>query len=354
MALIDRVKYNALSDQELIWRHPKDNLVLGTQVIVNESQEVVFYKGGKALDVLGPGTHTLSTANIPLLGALINLPFGGKTPFAAEVYYVNKNAKLDLLWGSREPFLILDPQFQIVVPLRANGQFGLRVSDSRLLVTSLVGTLSSFDTRTAGDYFKGVLILKLKDRLAKYVVAEKIPVLELTAHLDELSRSIREPIAEEFSRFGLEVVNLFVTSADVPEDDPSVVKMREVMGTRLELMQLGDGYRLKRTFDVLEASANNPGGAMGSLMAGGLGLGIGLGAGPSLGASLGGNLNVGGAAVPVAGLACKQCSAAIPAGSRFCPGCGQAVAPASAPCSACGAAMPVGAAFCPSCGVKGK
>lgn len=79
MALIDRIKYNAPSDDAVVWKYDSEDIRLGAQLIVNESQEAIFFKGGKALDTFGPGTHTLSSGNIPLLGKLINLPFGGKT-----------------------------------------------------------------------------------------------------------------------------------------------------------------------------------------------------------------------------------------------------------------------------------
>src|SRR5687767_3347868 len=108
MAIIDRVKYDGPANV-LIWRHPPDDLTWGTQVIVNQTQEVLFLSGGQIADVLGPGTHTLKTANIPLLRGLIKAPFGGETPFAAEVYFVNKAVHMDVKWGTANPIPLLDP-----------------------------------------------------------------------------------------------------------------------------------------------------------------------------------------------------------------------------------------------------
>jgi membrane protease subunit (stomatin/prohibitin family) len=104
MNIIDRVKYDGPSDV-FAWRWPHDGLVWGTQVIVNQSQQAVFYKDGKTLDVLDPGRHTLKTANIPLLEHIINIPFGNETPFAAEIYFVNNAVNLDLKWVHRSLFL---------------------------------------------------------------------------------------------------------------------------------------------------------------------------------------------------------------------------------------------------------
>ena len=102
MAIIDRIKYdgNSNGSQWLIYKCPSEQFVLGSQLIVNQGQEALFFKGGEALDLFGPGTHTLSTGNLPILNKLVNLPFGGKTPFSAEIYYINKTANLDMKWGT--------------------------------------------------------------------------------------------------------------------------------------------------------------------------------------------------------------------------------------------------------------
>ncbi|MDA8117234.1 MAG: SPFH domain-containing protein [Actinomycetota bacterium] len=354
MALIGRLKYDALTDDEIVHKVGSENLVLGTQVVVNEGQEAVFVKEGRALDVLGPGTHTLSTSNIPVLQRLINLPFGGKTPFTAEVWYVNRHAKLDMTWGTEAPFPVTDPQFKILVPVRAWGQFGIRVKDSRALITQLVATLHDWDADTVRRYFSGLLVSKLKDTIAKAIVRDRIPVLELTAWLDEISGKVRVPVAEEMDRWGLEIVNLYVTSITIPEDDPAVVKLREVLGTRAELDVLGDGYKLKRTFDVLETTAGNSSGVAGSLLSGGLGLGIGLGAAPALGANLAGALAPAAATANAAAPQrfCPACGGVAVAGAKFCSKCGSAFAAAGGACSKCTQALPPGAAFCPFCGQK--
>ena len=106
MALIDRIKYDGYQDGSpwLIYKYPSEEFVLGSQLIVNQGQEALFLKGGKALDLFGAGTHTLQTGNLPLLNKLVKLPFGGKTPFSAEIYYINKTSRLDMNWGTANPF----------------------------------------------------------------------------------------------------------------------------------------------------------------------------------------------------------------------------------------------------------
>jgi membrane protease subunit (stomatin/prohibitin family) len=317
MSLIDRLKYDPLSEDELVYRESKDNLTLGTQVIVGESQDVVFVRGGKIADLLGPGTHTLSTANIPILQTLVNLPFGGRTPFTAEVYWVNRRSKLDLPWGTTSPMSLVDPQYEVAVPVRAYGQFGLAAGESRALVTKLAGTLrGGFSMSDVQRYFQGLVVSRVTASIAGYVKRERVPILELSGGVEAIGDEMRGAIEREFATYGLTLLNFYVMSISVPNDDEGVRKLRELMATKAEFKQLGDNYRIKRTFDVLEKAAGNESSAAGSLLAGGLGLGIGLGAGPALGQSLAGGMTLGAAA-------CEACGATQPANARFCPNCGK-------------------------------
>lgn len=87
MAIIDVIKFNGIANRNwLVYRYPGESFVYGTQLIVGEGQIAVFVKGGKALDYFSAGTYTLNAPNIPILQSLINIPFGGRTPFTAEVF----------------------------------------------------------------------------------------------------------------------------------------------------------------------------------------------------------------------------------------------------------------------------
>ena len=226
MAIIDRVKYDGPGNV-LVWKYPAEDLSWGTQVIVNQSQEAIFFKGGQALDVLGPGTHTLRTANIPLLRGLIKAPFGGETPFAAEVYYINKSVNLDVKWGTNSPIPVLDPKFNVYLPVRAFGQFGIQVADSRAFVVQLSATNPQFTTEQLSNYFKGVLLTKAKDYIAETIVKQKINLLEISAYLEEMSGSIQEKLSADFGKFGVKLVNFYLNSVDVPEDDDTVVRLHD-------------------------------------------------------------------------------------------------------------------------------
>lgn len=169
MAIVEVVKYDGSPDV-FAWKYPSEELGTWTQLIVNESQEAVLVKSGKVFDVFGSGRHTLETANIPFLNKIINLPFGGRSPFTAEVWYINKGYNLDIKWGTPTPIQIQDPKYSIFAPVRSNGAFGIHIEDSKKFLIKLVTTMPTFDTAAVTKYFRSLYVTKVKDAISTYLV----------------------------------------------------------------------------------------------------------------------------------------------------------------------------------------
>ncbi len=352
MAIIDVLKFN--SDASIFaWKHPNSELATWSQLIVNEAQEAILIKNGQIADVFGPGRYVLSTDNIPILQGLINLPFGGRSPFSAEVWFINRAFALDIKWGTTTPIQVQDPKYGVFVPMRAFGQFGIQIEDSRRFLTKLVGTMPFFNSQTLTEYFKGLYVTRVKDRLSSCLVKSKISILEINSHLDEISYELGEQLRGEFAEYGIRVASFYVNDISVPENDPAVKQLKAALAKRAEMDILGYNYQQERTFDTLNTAAGNQG-AAGAVMGAGMGVGMGFGIGGVMGNAVG-NMN------PVMNTkeekkVCPACGASIGASLKFCPECGadtqKKEAKAEAKCSACGVSFPVGTKFCPECGRK--
>ena len=293
MALIEVLKHEQPNSEEFVWKFPSEDLKIGAQVIVNESQEAVFVKGGEVLDILGPGTHTLSTGNIPILNKLINLPFGGDTPFSAEVWFVNKTVKRDLKWGTPSPVPLMDMTLGFPINVRSFGKWGARISDTRPFVTQIVGSQVGADSTKIRDYFIGEIIQKVVAVISNTISTEQVSILQISAALNQISEKTVDDIKEEFGRFGLEVINLNIESINIPEED--MTKIQDVFAKTMEArelskVQVGGAFQAIKSFEILNTAAENPGDGGG--MGGMLGAGIGLGAGLPIGQQLGQQVNV--------------------------------------------------------------
>lgn len=290
MAIIDVVKCEMV-DGQFCQKFPSDNLRIGSQLVVYPTQTAFFVKGGSICDSFTSGTYTISSENIPVLGALINLPFGGESPFKAEVWFVNQISKLDLPWGTPQPIQIEDPKYNIIVPVRAHGQYGLRVSEPRLFLESLIGNMSSFTTDQISQYFKGKIISALNNIIAQQIIENKVSVLDINTQLLSLSESSEVLLNKVLSKYGISIVDFAIMSINVPEDDPSVIKLKEAKALVARLNVAGrDVYQMERSFDVMEKAASNEG-AGGQFASMGVGLGVGAGVGNAVANNIGGFMN---------------------------------------------------------------
>lgn len=348
MAAAEVIKYSGSPDV-LAWKYPSDELGTWTQLIVSESQEAILFKGGKALDIFESGTYTLDADNVPVLSKLINLPFGGRTPFTAEVWFINKANSLDIKWGTATPIQLQDPKYSVFIPVRAFGQFGIRIEDAKQFLVKLVGTLPMFDKENIVHYFRGLYLTKVKDAVSSYLINKQISIMEINAYIEELSIHLQEKIEPTLTEYGIKLVNFYVNDISVPEDDSAVIKLKDALARKAEMEIIGYNYQQQRSFDTLEGAAKNNGGASSNIMGAGIGLGMGINMGGAVANQMGavtGNLNVAGEETKT----CPSCGSKLPEGNpKFCPECGAALIKV---CPACKTPVSGSAKFCPECGQK--
>lgn len=360
MAIVEVVKYNG-APNEFAWKYPSEELGTWTQLIVNESQEAILFKGGMALDVLPSGRHTLETSNIPILNKIVNLPFGGRSPFTAEVWYVNKLFKLDIKWGTASPIQIQDLRYGVFVPIRSNGMFGIQIEDSKKFLVKLVGTMPGFDEQNVIKYFRGLYVTKVKDAISTYVIKRGISVLEINAYIDELSSFMKERIEPEMSEYGIKLASFYVNDISIPEDDSAVKKLKDALAKKAEMNIIGYSYQQERSFDTMESAVQND--SMGAAPFIGAGMGIGMGVG--LGGTMAGSMSNIASAMNFDNnantLECPKCHSKMALGQRFCGSCGYNIQNKEEQdnktkkivinCAKCGAKN-VGSKFCMECGKK--
>ena len=348
MAIADVIKFDSSADI-FAWKFPNSELATWSQLIVNEAQEAILLKNGQITDVFGPGRYVLSTDNIPVLQKFINLPFGKKSPFSAEVWFINKAFSLDIKWGTASPIQIQDPKYHVFIPVRAFGQFGIQIADPKRFLIKLVGTMKFFNRNTLTDYFKGLYITRVKDSISSSLVNSKISVLEINAHLNEISDSLSNQLKGVLGDYGIDLVSFYVNDINVPENDPAVKQLKAALAKRAEMDIIGYDYQQERTFDTLETAADNNGTA-GAVMGSGIGLGMGFGIGGAIGdkakamqSSMEENAKT---------KKCPNCGKSVPESVKFCPECGADTAAGDGMiiCSSCGNKYKSGTKFCPECG----
>lgn len=231
---ISVIKYEG-SNEVLAHKHEKEDFTIGSQLIVHESQEALFFRDGMIFDQFTAGRHTLVTNNIPKVRDYMKLGTGGINVFHCEVYFINMTTQMGIRWGTDSKVRLFDPASGLHVEIGASGNYNMRVTDARKLILKLVGTtdglIQSDITGEGKSYgtgmFKALIINKVKANLARIIKEENLNILEIDAYLDVLSSKLMADINEALDEYGLTMPEFYVTSIVTPDDDPNFIRLKQ-------------------------------------------------------------------------------------------------------------------------------
>lgn len=331
------------SKNTIVYRFPMDgrSITWGSKLTVRESQVAIFVNKGKLADVFGPGIYHLSTSNLPILTELLSLPFGFKSPFYAEVYFINTKQFTNQKWGTSNPITMRDKDFG-TIRIKGYGTYAYKVLDPQVFLNELFGTNSTFSTDDIANYFKSMLVSCISDTIAE----SKISALDLACNLEEFNQTVKERMAEKFASLGLNLTNFVIENLSFPEQVEKAIDARSSMGVLEDKM---DTYVKYQTVHAMRDAAKNPGGNMSSA-------GVGLGAGMAMGNMMSEMLKSSSSKQDKQEQAntkfCPECGTKIKATAKFCPECGAKIG--GARCPKCNQPVRANAKFCPNCGEKLK
>ena len=225
------IKYEG-DNETLVWKHPIEDFNLGSQLIVHESQEAIFFRDGQALDLFGAGRYTLETQQLPVLEKLYKLPTDTEGTFHSEVYYINMATQMGIKWGTDSKVRLFDPMTGMHIELGASGEFNIRVTNSRKLLLKVVGTTGGLTQAqllggNGKGFFRSLIMTQVKSYLAGVIRENAINVLEIDERLMELSEALREKINPRLAEYGLEMPEFFISRVVTPDDDPNFRRMKE-------------------------------------------------------------------------------------------------------------------------------
>lgn len=406
MALIDCASWKPESSEFVFaYRYPQTNLSTYTQLLVYESQEALLFSKGQLMGKFGPGKHTLDTENLPVLRKFFGIPFGGKNPFTAEIWIVNKLYPANLNWNVNN-LTIHDADYQTMLPLQAMGQYGLFVSEPEKFMIKMVGTKDVFTESDMLSQAYGEFSIKVKSAIVQFMTNQHVGFKLISAHLENLSQYIKQNLLPFWQEYGLSMTKFYVTDITIDTSTPEGRKVSEALASQASMSITGHSWQQEQMFGVANNAVDQMSGAAGGngilagLMAmnmmGSFGNGVGSGmmqphtGQPTFSPGQGGVGSANGQAgynqqpsQAVREVYCANCSKKHLTTERFCPHCGNEYNPcprcgsdnlktarrcvscgtplqssmggtpnSATQCQACGAPLQAGAAFCPNCGSK--
>ena len=251
----------------LMWKFPDSDKEIknGAKLIVRESQSALFLNQGVFADNFGPGTHSLSTDNIPILSRLKGWKYGFESPFKADVYYFSVKDFVSLKWGTPAPILLRDPQFG-PIRIKAFGSYNVRIIDTQKFFTKYAGT------------FPLLTIFELEHQLrdfiapvfAEVLAQANISALDIAGNLSELNRKIQPLIAPHFEQFGIEVTQFSIASATLPKevnDNIDKISSMNMIGDMNKFQQFNTALAIGKDGNPMQQSVQDAA-ALGLMMQG--------------------------------------------------------------------------------------
>lgn len=391
------IKYEG-DNTTFIWKHPVEDFYTGSQLIVHESQEAVFFMNGQALDSFGAGRYTLETQNMPIVSKFFNRVTNDASPFHCEVYFINKTEQMAIKWGTDTKMEYVEPTYGFPIQIGACGEMNLRIEDGRKLLIKVVGTEHGITQAQLVQKFRAFLMTKVKPYIVTLIRENNLNIFQIDEQLQAMSAALFEALKNDFMDYGVSLERFFLTNILKPEDDKNYrrfkelhfrqyadiaeAKLRQQVGvidqqTAAQKMVIeaqgiaqkrsieGYTYQDERGFDVAENVAANP--AVGQFTNMGVGMGMITGIGGTLGNAVGGMMAntvnqavapqnpppAAPAPMPAPAAKCAKCGADLQPNAKFCLECGEKVTTALAEnemiCPKCGAKVIKGK-FCLECG----
>jgi len=324
----------------IVYKYPMDGreIMWGSKLTVRESQVAVFLNKGKIADVFGPGMYTLQTSNLPILTQIMSWGYGFKSPFYADVYFVNTKQFTNQRWGTSNPITMRDKDFG-TIRLRGYGNYAFKVDNAELFLKELFGTNSTFTTDDIASYLKSIIVSSISDTIAE----SKISALDIASNLIEFSKVATETLSESFSNLGLKLTKLVIENISFPEEVEKAIDTRSSMGVLSDKM---DTFVKYQSANAIRDAAKNQG-----TTGVGTQLGTGLALGEIMKESIKSTSKSENANTDVK--YCPSCGVANPKGAKFCVECGGKLSE-KGKCPKCGAEVSAKSKFCPECGEKLK
>jgi len=227
MSIAQIIKYEG-DNQTFIWKHPQEDFNTGSQLIVHESQEAVFFMNGQALDSFGPGRHTLVTQNIPIAAKFFNLVTGGQSPFHCEIYFINKTEQMAIKWGTDSKMEYVEPTYGFPIQIGACGEMNLRIEDGRKLLIKVVGTEEEVYQEDIVQKFRSFLLLRLKPYMVKFIRENRINIFQIDEYLQVMSEAMKNILREDFAGYGIALEHFFINTVMKPETSPDYLRFKEL------------------------------------------------------------------------------------------------------------------------------
>ena len=317
-----------------------DTVSNGSVIHVYPNQFMMLLDGGKVVDYTAEeGYYTVNNSSLPSLfngqfgdtlkESYQRVKYGGSTPTAQKVFFINLQEIKGIKFGTRNPINYFDLFYNAELFLRAHGTYSIKVTDPlKFYGEAIPKNRTKVDIQSINEQYLSEFLEALQSSINQ-MSADGIRISFVASKGRELGRYMSNVLDEDWKQMrGMEIQSVGIASISYDEESQKLINMRN-QGAMLGDPTVREGY----------------GQAQGGRGQGGYAMGA-AGAGPN--AAMGMNAPAGMNAAPGnAGMGASAAMGANAAGGAWTCGCGHVNTGKF--CSECGSPKPAGPWTC-SCG----
>ena len=256
----------------LVWKSPERSLVIGDQIIVNESEEALLFENGQLMQVLEGGRHLVESGNIPGIEGLIRRAAGSNSPIRIDTWFINKTVSNDYKWGVQ--LQAKDHEHGLIVPVGSYGSMLIRIDDPASFVLQIVGQKFQLAKEDLRDFILPIIERNLKDYISKSITNKKLDIFTLDSELMESSKAMSDLISKDIKRFGISLIDFYIQGIEVIGNNPDYLRIKESLSEaaslRIRAKAASDTegfYEKERELDAIDkAIEKDSTGLVGSLL----------------------------------------------------------------------------------------
>lgn len=210
----------------------KENAIRwGSSLRVKDGEVAVFVykeKDGSMQDFIeGPHDEIIKTANFPVITSIIGLAYAGKSPFQAEIYFINLAGNIQIKFGIPY-FDVFDPRFlDFGVPMAARGSITFNITDYKAFVK--LHRMINFEMEDFTKQIKDMVTKYVKGYITNLPADKGIPVLQIERKLLEINDLIEPKIREAFvNDFGVNLKRFDLATIEADKESQGYVELRKI------------------------------------------------------------------------------------------------------------------------------
>lgn len=255
----------------------------GSMIHVYENQFMLLVDGGRVVDYTAePGYYRVDNSAVPsmlngefgdsLKEAFNRIKYGGETPRAQKVYYINLQEIKGIKFGTHNPINYFDAFYNAELSIRAHGTYSIKiVNPLQFYAEAIPRNKDNVEITEINDQYMSEFLQALQTSINQLSI-DGVRVSHVTSKAMELGRYMASVLDQEWNQMrGMEIQAVGIAGISYDEKSQEMINLRNE-GAMLQDPNVQRGYMVGHIARGMEAAGSNEAGPMNAFLGMGMGM----------------------------------------------------------------------------------